>query len=208
MQLIEIVGYAGSVLVAVSLMMSAVVKLRVINFVGAFIFSVYGFMIGALPVGFLNGFIAIVDAYYLIEIFSAKEFFKIFEPPAGSDYVKYFLEFHEADIKKFFPAFDFKPSSSCQILFILRNSVPAGLVCAEQIGSDSLYIKLDYAIPGYRDFKLGRYVYNKHFKETGIKQIYTDLGNAKHNSYLEKMGYIKSTLNGREMYLLNLGAEN
>ena len=202
MQLVEVVGYTGTVLVAISLMMSSIIKLRIINLIGALIFSVYGFIIGALPVGFLNGFITIVDAYYLYEIFSAKELFKILQSGSDSEYLRYFLKFHQNDIKKFFPAFDFEPAEKWNMFFVLRNSVPAGLVCAEKISEDSLFIKLDYAIPGYRDFKMGKYVYNKFLKESGVKKIYTDYGSKEHNKYLEKMGYIESKLDEKQVYLL------
>lgn len=204
MELIEIIGYAGSVLVAISLMMSAIVKLRVINLVGAAIFSAYGFFIGALPVGILNGFIAIVDAYYLYEMFSAKDLFKILESSHDSDYLKYFLFYHENDIKKFFPSFDFTLDENWQMFFVLRNSVPAGLVCAERIADDKLYVKLDYAIPGYRDFKLGKYVYYKYLKGLDIKKVYTDCGSKAHNKYLEKLGYTESLLDGKRVYLLRI----
>jgi hypothetical protein len=204
MQVVEIIGYVGSVLVAVSLMMSAIVKLRVLNLVGAAIFSIYGFIIGALPVGMLNGFIAIVDAYYLYEMFSAKELFKILESSPNSDYLKYFLFFHENDIKKFFPLFDFDMDETWQMFFILRNSVPAGLVCAERIGDDKLYIKLDYAIPGYRDFKLGKYVYYKYLKGININKVYADCGSKAHNKYLEKIGYTESLLDGKRVYMLRI----
>ena len=46
----EMVGYLGSVLVAVSLMMKSLWRLRIINLVGASFFTVYGLLIGALPV--------------------------------------------------------------------------------------------------------------------------------------------------------------
>ena len=52
--LIEWIGYAGSVIVAVSLTMSSIKKLRWYNLVGAAVFSFYGFTIGALPVGILT----------------------------------------------------------------------------------------------------------------------------------------------------------
>lgn len=204
MQLIEIIGYAGSVLIAVSLMMSAIIKLRVINMAGALIFSLYGFIIGALPVGILNGFIAVVDAYYLYEMFSAKELFKILEFRYDSEYLNYFLKFHQDDIKKFFPSFSFTPDNNWKVLFVLRNSIPAGLICAEKITDCSLYIKLDYAIPGYRDFKLGRYVYNKYFKALNIKKVYAECGNKEHNKYLEKMGYTESLLDDKQVYLLRI----
>jgi hypothetical protein len=192
MELIEIVGYAGSVLVAISLMMSAIVKLRVINLIGSLTFSIYGFIIGALPVGFLNGFIVLVNLYYLYEIFSTKEFFKILEVRYNDEYLKYFLEFHIDDIRKFNPGFVFDPAGTWKSQFVLRNSVPAGLVCMEQKDEHSIYIKLDYVIPGYRDFKTGKYVFNKIFSETGIKKIYADPGNKIHTDYLKKMGFVKN----------------
>lgn len=204
MEVIEIIGYVGSVLVAVSLMMSAIVKLRIINFLGAAIFSAYGFIIGALPVGFLNAFIAFVDIYYLYEIFSAKEFFKVLEFRYDSEYFKYFLEFHKDDIKKFSPNFKFSVNNNWNILFVLRNSVPAGLVCAEKINNNSLYVKLDYAIPGYRDFKMGKYVYNKVLKESRIKKIFTDSGNEEHKKYLTKMGFVESVMDSKQVFMLQL----
>ena len=57
---IEWFGYAASVVVAISLMMSSIVKLRWLNLTGATMFSSYGFIIGALPVGFLNLFIVVI----------------------------------------------------------------------------------------------------------------------------------------------------
>lgn len=204
MPFVEIFGYAGSVLVALSLMMSSVVKLRIINFAGAFIFSAYGFIIGALPVGILNGFITLVDLYYIYEIFSAKELFDILPVNHESEYLNYFLSFHKKEIRKFFPSFSFKPDEKWEIFFILRNSVPAGLVCAEKINENSLFIRLDYAISGYRDFKMGKYVYTKFLKESGMKKIYTDVGNDAHNKYLHKMGYIESSLDSRNVFLLRI----
>ena len=65
----EMLGYSASVLVAISLMMQSVVKLRTINLVGAILFSIYGVMIGAFPVAFLNGFIAVANIYYLHQMY-------------------------------------------------------------------------------------------------------------------------------------------
>ena len=58
---IEWFGYAASVVVAISLMMSSIVKLRWFNLTGATMFSAYGFVIGAWPVGFLNLFIVAIN---------------------------------------------------------------------------------------------------------------------------------------------------
>ena len=61
----ELLGYMASVFVAVSLMMRSVTKLRVINLVGAVLFTVYGLIIAAYPVAVVNGFIVLVNIYYL-----------------------------------------------------------------------------------------------------------------------------------------------
>jgi hypothetical protein len=47
--LYELIGYAASVLVAVALTMRSVLRLRLINLVGAATFTVYGLLIHAYP---------------------------------------------------------------------------------------------------------------------------------------------------------------
>lgn len=208
MELIEIIGYSASVLIAISLMMSSIVKLRIINFFGASIFSTYGFIIGAYPVGILNGFITLVDIYYLSEIFFKKEneYFRVLEVKNNSDYLNYFLQYYEQDIKKFIPSFSFIPCDSCHVMFVLRNTIPAGLVISEYSDDDSIHVRLDYAIPGYRDFKMGKYVFNEIFKHKKVKNIYSDPGNEKHESYLRKMGFEKEELNGKPIYKLKVNS--
>lgn len=61
----ELLGYSASVLVAVSLTMRSLTRLRVINMVGSLLFTIYGFIIGAYPVAVLNAFIVLVNIYYL-----------------------------------------------------------------------------------------------------------------------------------------------
>jgi hypothetical protein len=61
----EMLGYLASVFVAVSLTMRSLTKLRVINLIGALLFTVYGLIISAYPVAVVNGFIVLVNIYYL-----------------------------------------------------------------------------------------------------------------------------------------------
>ncbi len=202
--LVEIIGYLASILVAVSLMMSSIVRLRIINLAGSLIFTIYGIIISAYPVALVNGFIAIVNIYYLIEILSAKEYFDVLEVEPNSEYLKYFLSFHQKEIKKYVPNFTFHENENTRVIFVLRNSVPAGLVCAKNIDGDTVFVNLDYVIPGYRDFKIGRYVYQKFFKENNIRKIFTYPGNNTHNKYLKKMGFVKTVFNSKEAFLLEL----
>lgn len=77
----EVLGYLASVLVALSLTMRSVFKLRLINLAGAILFTAYGLVIGALPVAALNFFIALVNIYYLHQMFRAS--------PAGHELEPY-----------------------------------------------------------------------------------------------------------------------
>jgi len=65
---IEILGYVASTLVAISLTMSSLAKLRALNLVGASAFAVYGWLVGAYPVMAVNGFITVVNVIYLLRM--------------------------------------------------------------------------------------------------------------------------------------------
>jgi len=52
--LLELVGYAASALIAISLMMSSILRLRLINLAGAAAFATYGLLIRAYPVAVLT----------------------------------------------------------------------------------------------------------------------------------------------------------
>ena len=61
----ELIGYSASILVATSLTMRSMLKLRIINFIGSLCFVIYGLLIGAWPVVVLNGFTMMTNLYYL-----------------------------------------------------------------------------------------------------------------------------------------------
>ena len=103
---LEIIGYAGSVLVGLSLTMSNIKKLRWINLFGALIFAVYGVLIEAWPVLFLNGFIVLTDIWHLYKMSRKSEFFSLL-PLADqpSPYLRRFVDFHGTEIQRIFPHF-------------------------------------------------------------------------------------------------------
>lgn len=71
--MVEIMGYAASIMVAISLTMKDIVKLRILNFVGCALFVIYGVMIGAMPVVATNAFIACVNVYFLAKMYQEKK---------------------------------------------------------------------------------------------------------------------------------------
>jgi len=105
----EMIGYAASLLVAFSLTMKSLQKLRIVNMIGAIVFIVYGLLIGAIPVAFLNTLILGVNVYNLWQMWQQKDYFTLMEVRAESAYLKHFLDFYRKEILEFTPTYLFKP---------------------------------------------------------------------------------------------------
>ncbi len=203
--ILELLGYLASILIAVSLMMKSILRLRVINLIGAVVFTVYGLLIGAYPVAVVNGLIIIIDLYYLVGMFNQKEYFTLLEMRPDSQYLRRFLDYYQQDIARFQPGFHYQPTGNHITVFVLRDMVPAGLLVAEERQPGEMFIRLDYVIPAYRDFKTGRWVYSSAeglFQQRGVKRLYSLPGNPTHARYLEKMGFVRDG----EEYCLHLKA--
>ena len=189
----EIIGYAASVLIAISLMMKSLIRLRIINGFGGLIFVVYGILIKAYPVAILNGLIVIIDLYYLIRMLRRQDYFTLMKITPSSNYLHYFLNFHEKDIQRFFPDFSTHLQSDDFAFFILRNSIPAGAVIIRKQESCGK-ILLDYALSDYRDFKIGGFLYDDNSDtliNLGISALEAKGDMPKHVNYLQEMGFEK-----------------
>jgi hypothetical protein len=195
---IQLIGYTASVIIAFSMTQNSIIRFRWINLAGATMFSTYGFVLGAYPVGILNGFIVMVDLYYLKKIYFKKDIFDTLEIRKDNKYLLKFLDFHKPEIEKSFPGFNYKPDMNTISFFVLRNTAVAGIFLAHTEGDNILKIGLDYAVPEYRDFKSGKFVYQsmqKSLIDKGITRIIAEGNSKKHIQYLKKCGFIKSSEN-------------
>ena len=188
----ELIGYLASGLVAVSLMMRSVLKLRVINLLGAVFFTIYGLLIGAYPVAAVNAFIVLINLYYLREMLTTQEYFTVLEVGGESDYLRRFLDFYADEIGQFTPDYTFRPEKSTIVFFVLRDMVPAGLFMAAPEANGRLRVRLDFVIPGYRDYKIGQFIYRQMadgFRDKGYRELVSGLGSPTHAAYLQRMGF-------------------
>jgi len=186
---LEILGYAASIIIAISITLNSIIKLRILNGIGALLFSIYGFIIKAYPVGILNGFIFLVNLFYLVKLFYSKELFEFMIVEKNNQYLVKFIEFYHNDIKKFFPDFEYKNNYDLCIL-TLRNLVVAGVFLGHYEGN-VLVVDLDYVTKEYRDFKNGKKLYK--FIETILKanvnKIVSNTFSKKFNKYLKRTGF-------------------
>ena len=205
---LEWLGYLSSVIVALSLLMSSIIKLRWYNLAGSILFAVYGYMIHAAPVAAINTVIVFINLYYLYKIYTEKEYFKLIEIDKENNYIKSFFDFYKSDIAKYFPEFKFTMSGASVSFFILRNMVPAGVFIASEHDEESLFINLDFVMPEYRDFKIGKFVFEdneKYFREKGYKKLFCYASNNEQNAYLRKMGFKKVHHEGIDLMVSYIG---
>ncbi len=206
---IQIFGYFGSVLIAVSLTMRSIVRLRWINFFGALTFSIYGLLVAAIPVFMLNGFIVFIDVYYLFQMHRQQNYFEILEKSRiNARYLLRFFSFYQEDIKKFFPEFHPEKITKPLVFIILRNMMPVGVFIGEAAGKGVLEIKLDYVIPDYRDLKSAHFLYSKRqkfFRDKNISRLEIKSDVQKHVRFLEKMGFKQDRLRWGNYYYKDLG---
>jgi len=193
MNWIEIIGYSGSFLIALSLTMNNIWRLRWINLFGAGTFAIYGLLTSTYPVFALNSFITAIDVYYLVQMHRQKDYFTLSEVPKGSNlFLQRFLNFFNDDIRKFFPDFDWESIGDPHCVFILRNLLPVGLFIYEPLPNGVAKIHLDYARPEYRDLRNAFYLF-KHQKERlhelGIQRFVIKSHVKEHLKYLHKMGF-------------------
>lgn len=195
-ELREWIGYLASVVVAVSLTMSSIKRLRWLNMFGSGVFAFYGFAIHAYPVGVLNLFIVFVNIYYLRQMYSAKDSFKAIKVNNNDAYLEYFIDFYSQQITNFFPSFSKdmyseELSDSVVSVLLIRNAVVAGVFIGVREGQD-LRVVLDFVAPAYRDLKPGEFIYQKNktmFNELGLERFKCLSTNKAHQKYLSKMGF-------------------
>ena len=192
-----LIGYLGSAFVVTSLAMRSILKLRLIGLAGAITFVIYGYLIGAWPIVWTNVVILLIHAHFLREIRRSDEYFKVLEVRSESNYLRYFLEHFANDIERAWPGFEYRPEEDTLTLYILRDLVPAGLFVARILDAETLELELDYAIPGYRDFKIGRYLYSRDtLSERGYRTIVAETSGDRATDYLSKMGFEQESVAG------------
>lgn len=186
--MIEMVGYLGSALVVASMLMSSVVKLRVINTLGSGIFAVYALIIHSYPTALMNVCLVGINVYNLVRLNQRDRSYDLVEGARGEGLLRYLLDYYRADIQTYFP--DFSPDSPADRVYIVcHRGNPAGVLLANDSGEGELQVLLDYSTPTYRDCSIGTYLYSR-LPSRGIHTlVFPGQASQAHAAYLTKMGF-------------------
>lgn len=196
--MIDILGYIASVLILLSFMMSNPIKLRIIAFIGAASFSVYGFLIHSYPTAIMNASVTIVNIYYLVKIFSSPQKYSACKASTNDDLVKNFLNLNLSKIKNIYKEFDIN-SNNFDISYILMcNSSIGGIVLGnkkeeklkdvvlfvdKEFQNNQLYtaLKEKLSLDNYKEIEINSKNMQNEFKNYIIK-----LGFKENSGYLVK----------------------
>lgn len=206
--MVEWFGYSSSVVVAISLLMSSLIKLRWINLTGALMFTAYGVMIKAYPVAVLNFAIAGINVYHLMGIYRKKDQFKLVEVSLSSSILAEFLSVHADGIRRYFPSYPDSAKMADRAFAAMRNGQLAGVILASGEKNGTMRLWVDYVTPEYRDFKMGRYVFEQNqqvFRQLGFITILSKSEVPEHGAYLKKMGFSATPGNEPGLYTRKVG---
>lgn len=188
--IIELVGYLGSALVVVSMLMSSVVKLRVINTVGSIIFAIYALIIHSYPTAIMNFFLVAINIYNLIKLLKTDKHFSFTEGGIDDLATEHFVSYFNNDIVTYFPDFVWDKSGYDVAITVYSNENPAGLLLGKKNEEGGIDIAIEYSTPYFRDCSVGKYLHNV-LEKSEYKNLYFKGNSEKHEWYLIKMGFEK-----------------
>jgi hypothetical protein len=190
---VELLGYAASALVVLSLTMGSLLRLRVVSLVGSLTFASYGALIGSVPVLVTNAAIAVINVVHLVRIWrdrSARAYFEVLPVPPDSPVLRRFASFYAEDIRRFQPRFDGIRDDHLAWM-VLRDAVPAGVVLAVPDEEGTARVEVDYVTAPHRDFRAGSVLYDGSgaFPDRGFTRVVADAATSAHRRYLARMGF-------------------
>lgn len=186
--ILEIFGYIGSALVVVSMLMSSLVKLRIINTVGSLISGIYAVLCGAIPLAVMNACLITINGVNLIRVLRSEKVYEVVSGCGAEPMTAWFLEHYGEDIKTYFPDYDAEAARSLTAYTVLCDGETAGVMLAKENGAE-LGIMIDYSTPRYRDCSVGRNLY-AYLEKNGIRRlVFVGRPSDEHVSYMNKVGF-------------------
>ena len=165
---LEAVGYIGTALVVLSMTMTSVLRLRIVNIAGSAVSVFYAAAVGAYPVVFLNAILIAVNAAKIVQFFRLEKSYHLIETNGGAGLPNYLAQKYNDDILNYFPGFK------------------AGKIDGEK----TFHISIDYTTPAYRDNSAGLFLY-KEIARRGVKKAVLETSAKNHEAYMYKIGFVK-----------------
>ncbi|WP_084128479.1 hypothetical protein [Demequina sp. NBRC 110055] len=167
---LEVIGWAGSLLVVASLMQARVLRFRWMNLAGAVLATGYNAAIGVWQFAFMNLAITVIDIYWLSRLYRERHdaaVYQVLPVDADNAFLRHLLEVHRDDIAKHAPWFDVTADAgtaaggSRHTFLVVRGDEAVGMVAVADTGGGVGRVELDWVKERFRDFTPGEFVYRE-----------------------------------------------
>lgn len=194
------IGYLASALLMIGLLVTNDLKFRIWNGLGCFVFIIYAIIIQAFPVLVTNVMLLAINIVYFIKITRRKEIFDTCDFAAGDALALKFIDFYKQDIAAYFPLFTAKDLEGNLNIVVLRDLVVANMFSGKIQDNGTLNVTLNYTIPKYRDYKVGKFLFSTGkniLLSKGVNKVgYGEIFNSSHRKFLMRSGFHTLTVNG------------
>lgn len=201
-------GYLASLCLIIALLVNNDLKFRWFNTLGNVFFIVYAIILNAFPVLLTNVILFGINAYHLFKVYRKQENFDMLEFNGDEKLAQKFLQFYQKDIDNYFPDFKQETLQHNLNFVVTRDLVIANMFSAAVSENGDATVVLNYTLQKYRDYKIGRYIFEKEkdfLIVNGVKRIvYNSVANKNHQQFLTVMGFKKEEINNTGCFVKNL----
>lgn len=190
----QIVGWAGSALVVLSLMQARVLRFRWLNLVGSVLATAFNAVFAIWPFVAMNGVIAVINVYWLRRLVHERHdeaVYSVVRLAPDDAYLAHVMTVHAADIAGYRSSPPTAPDAAEQMAFlVVRGDETVGVVLVSDLGDGVGHVDLDWVTPRFRDFTPGEFVYRQSgvFAARGFRRLVTS-GGPGQTDYLARVGF-------------------
>jgi hypothetical protein len=179
-EVLDIIGWAGSALLVWSLLQTRLLRLRALNLLGCLVLIGFNAAVGVWPMVGLNIVLAVINVWYLVRMLATRhdeKAYEVVEVHTGDALLGHILRTHHDDIARFNPGFtaaDLDRRDAAAFL-VLNGDEVVGVVVFHAEGGGVAQVELDYVTERYRDFTPGEFVFrrSRYFVDRGCHTVVT-----------------------------------
>ena len=198
--LLEVIGWAGSLLIVTSLMQARVLRFRWMNLVGAVLATGYNAAIGVWQFAFMNLAITVIDIYWLTRLYRERHdaaVYQVLPVDADNAFLRHLLDVHRGDIAAHAPWFDVAADAgtaaggSRHTFLVVRGDEAVGVVAVTDVGGGVGRVELDWVKERFRDFTPGEFVYRESdvLRTAGFDRLEIAPRDELDEEYLRRVGF-------------------
>jgi hypothetical protein len=190
---LDLLGWAGSALLIVSLLQARVLRFRVLNLTAGLMLVAFNALIGVWPMVAMNLATSGINVWFIARMLRERHdvaAFRVLAVRSDNEYLAHVLAVHQSDVLRHQPDFSWAgiPRQDRHPFLILRGDETVGVVIMRVLG-DVAHVELDYVTKRFRDFSPGEFVWRQSgvLRNLGIAQVITSPTMI--DPYYERVGF-------------------